>query len=335
MKKVGAMRDQTFNMFTPFEQEPLLVRLGRELSESSREFFADPVTYAREVLKQDAYGKRRTKVILLGSMLTMLLLVVTVGIWLVIGLFQTPEIVGILESRNKITYIEPPPLSPLKAPEMKQRAGGGGGGGRNEVNPPSRGRLPKAELRAPLIDPSPHPPKIKNPSLPVEPTIMAQPELLPQMDKNLPLGDPNSTSLIPSAGPGSGDGIGTGKGGGVGPGSGIGYGPGEGWNTGGGQPGIGGGDGSRARSRPQILTRPRPDWTEEARRNRIQGEVVLSATFGADGTVREIRVIRGLGYGLDEKAIEAARLIKFIPAKDVNGRAVDVRMNIKVDFRLL
>jgi TonB family protein len=170
--------------------------------------------------------------------------------------------------------------------------------------------------------------------LPIEPTILAQPELLPQMDKSLPLGDPTSTSLIPSAGPGSGGGIGTGKGGGVGPGRGLGYGPGEGGNTGGGSFAIGGGD-NAVRSKPQFLFLPRPDWTEEGRRNRIQGQVLLSATFGADGQVKEIRVIRGLGYGLDEKAIEAAKLIRFIPARDLNGRPIDYRMSIKVDFRLL
>lgn len=328
------MNGRTFNMFTPLESEPLLTRLHHELRDTWREFLADPINYTREVFKQDAYGKRRTKVILLGSTLTLVVLLLAVGIGVLIRFLQTPEIVGVLEARQKITYIESPRLTPLPAPELKQRAGGGGGGGRNELNPPSRGRLPRAELRPPLIDPSPHPPKIKEPALPVEPTILAQPELLPKMDNSLPLGDPTSTSLIPSAGPGSGGGIGTGRGGGVGPGRGLGYGPGEGGNTGGGSFAIGGGDGA-VRSKPQFLFLPRPDWTEEGRRNRIQGQVLLSATFGADGQVKDIRVIRGLGYGLDEKAIEAAKLIKFIPARDFNGRYIDYRMNIKVDFRLL
>ncbi|MBI3949447.1 MAG: TonB family protein [Acidobacteria bacterium] len=70
---------------------------------------------------------------------------------------------------------------------------------------------------------------------------------------------------------------------------------------------------------PQILSRPRPDWTEEAKRDHVQGDVVLSAVFGADGVVREIRVIRGLGYGLDEKAVEAVQKIQFLPAQDSQG----------------
>jgi TonB family protein len=328
------MKEQTFNIFTPFEPEPLLVRLGRELSDTSREFLADPIGYTREAVKQDAYGKKRTKIIFLGSLLTMIVLVLGIGIGALIRFLHTPEITGVLEAKSKIMYIEPPPLTELPAPKKEQRASGGGGGGRKELTPPSRGRLPRAELTPPLMPPDPHPPKIKNPSLPVEPTIMVQPELLPKTDKNLQLGDPTSISMIPSSGSGSGGGIGTGRGGGVGPGKGPGYGPGEGGNTGGGRFGIGGGD-STVRSQPQLLNKPRPDWTEEARRNRIQGEVLLSATFGSDGQVRDVRVIRGLGYGLDEKAIEAAKLIRFVPARDFNGRSIDFRMSIRVDFRLL
>ncbi|MCS6804796.1 MAG: energy transducer TonB [Acidobacteriota bacterium] len=334
------MKEPTFVMFAPLEEESLLTRLGHELRDSSRDFLADPRGYIRSTFSQDAYGKRRARVIFLGSVLTLFLLVLSVGIGALLRFLHTPEIVSVLETQaQKISYVEPPPLTPLPAaPKQSQRAGGGGGGGNNEPNPPSFGRLPRAELTVPLISPTVHQPKIKNPSLPVEPTIMAQPELIPKMDPNLPLGDPSSRSLIPSDGPGSGGGIGTGKGGGVGSGDGLGVGPGKGFNIGGGNPSIGGGDRDRDRivqSRPQILNRPKPDWTEEAHRNRIQGEVVLSATFAADGTVRDIRVIRGLGYGLDEKAIEAAKLIKFIPARDQYGRPIDVRQRITVDFRLL
>lgn len=326
------MREQEFQFFAPLDYEPLPKRLWRELGEAFREFRTNPALYVHEAFSQDDYGKRRTKIIFLGSLLTLVVLLSTVLVGLVIRFLRTPEITAVLEEKKAIAYVNPRPLAPLPAPKLKQRAGGGGGGGRNEPRPPSRGRLPRASLRVPLIDPSPHPPKVKQPALPVEPTIRAQPELLPQMDRTLPLGDPTSISMIPSAGPGSGGGIGTGSGGGVGPGRGIGYGPGEGWNTGGGRAQLGGGN---VRSRPQILNRPRPDWTEEARRNRIQGVVLLSATFGADGVVRDIRVLRGLGYGLDEKAIEAAKRIRFIPARDLQGRPIDYRLTIRVEFRLL
>jgi TonB family protein len=320
-------------MFAPMEAESLLVRLGRELGDGSREFLADPIGYVRNAFTQDDYEKKRRKIVFLGSLLCLVVAFLSVFIVLLIQFLKTPEITGLLP-KNQIAYVEPTFLEPLPAPEMKERAGGGGGGGRNELNPPSFGKLPQASLRPPLIDPSPHPPKIEHPSLPVLPTVQAQPELIPQTNQNLPFGDPTSVSMIPSAGPGSGGGIGTGSGGGVGPGRGVGVGPGEGWNTGGGSPRIGGGD-RPARTGPQILNNPRPDWTEEARRNRIQGEVWLDVIFGADGQVRGVRIVRGLGYGLDEKAIEAAKLIKFVPARDLNGNPVDYRQRIKVTFTLL
>lgn len=86
---------------------------------------------------------------------------------------------------------------------------------------------------------------------------------------------------------------------------------------------------------PQIIFSPKPEWTEEARRSGIQGEVVLSAVFAVEGTVREIRLVRGLGYGLDEKAIQAAKRIKFIPARGPHGRPASVRAVIRVAFTLL
>lgn len=359
------MRDQP--LFTELESEALGIRLLRELRESWREFRADPRgflaalwdtesdrlwkrlrrgarehwrefrtdpwSYLRLLFQEEADRRQRKRVLFLGSLVYAL----TVGLLLLGGelipLFFTPEIELRPVPSRPVAFVEPSPLLPLYAPARSERAGGGGGGGRKEPRPPSFGRLPKAELVPPIVAPSPHLPKIERPSLPVLPTIMAQPELVPKMDLALPLGDPTGRSAVPSSGPGSGGGIGTGQGGGVGPGRGLGYGPGEGWNTGGGEPRLGGGD--RAASRPIITFKPRPEWTEEARRNRIQGIVVLSATFAADGTIRHVRVLRGLGYGLDEKAIEAALRIKFIPARDAQGRPIDWRGTIYVEFHLL
>ncbi|HYE14749.1 MAG TPA: hypothetical protein VD968_09945, partial [Pyrinomonadaceae bacterium] len=123
----------------------------------------------------------------------------------------------------------------------QERPQGGGGGGRQEQLPASFGKLPQASLAPPILPPNPHPPAVKSPSLPVLPTIQADPTLFPPDARPLPYGDPKSSSATPSAGPGVGDGIGTGSGPGVGPGSGAGVGPGEGWNTGGGSGRLGGG----------------------------------------------------------------------------------------------
>ncbi|HEV2915457.1 MAG TPA: hypothetical protein VGX92_19410, partial [Pyrinomonadaceae bacterium] len=173
----------------------------------------------------------------------------------------------------------------------QDKPGGGGGGGREEQKPASAGKLPQASLTIPqVLAPDPNPPKIKNPSLPVAATIDADPLLFPTDTRAIPYGDPKSKSTELSSGPGTGNGIGTGTGGGVGSGEGGGVGPGRGGNTGGGDrheggggPGGGGGGGDYNRTfsprevtqKARILSRPEPQYTEEARRNQISGTVVL------------------------------------------------------------
>jgi TonB family protein len=83
----------------------------------------------------------------------------------------------------------------------------------------------------------------------------------------------------------------------------------------------------------RILSKPEPQYTEEARQKLIQGTVVLSALFGANGEVSGIQVVRPLSYGLTESAIEAAKQIKFVPA-EINGKRTSVRMNVEYEFRM-
>ena len=85
--------------------------------------------------------------------------------------------------------------------------------------------------------------------------------------------------------------------------------------------------------RIQILFKEKAKYTEEARQNKIQGTVVLSAVFTSDGQVTSVRVIRGLPDGLTEKAIEAAKKIRFQPATK-NGAAVTVRGQLEFTFNL-
>jgi TonB family protein len=85
---------------------------------------------------------------------------------------------------------------------------------------------------------------------------------------------------------------------------------------------------------PQILSKVKPKYTEDARRDKIQGVVVLSAVFRKDGTISEIKVVRGLGYGLDEEAVKAAALIKFVPGQK-DGQSVNVRARLEFTFSLL
>jgi TonB family protein len=231
----------------------------------------------------------------------------------------------------------------------QEKAGGGGGGGRNEATPASAGKLPQASLETPqILPPDPKPPVVKNPSLPVAATVNADPMLVPPDARVLPYGDPKSRSTTPSSGPGSGNGIGNGTGTGVGSGEGNGVGPGRGGNIGGGDmhpggggPGGGGegGDykkvftGKDVTSKARVLSKPEPQYTEEARKNQIVGTVLLQAVFSASGEVTQIRALRPLPYGLTEKAIAAARMIKFVPATK-DGHPVSMYMHLEYNFNL-
>jgi TonB family protein len=231
----------------------------------------------------------------------------------------------------------------------QEKAGGGGGGGREEQTPASFGKLPQADLHIPqVVAPDPHPPVIKNPSLPMPATLDADPVLFPPDTRNLQYGDPKSKSTTPSSGPGTGNGIGSGTGGGVGPGEGGGYGPGRGGNTGGGDrneggggPGGGGGGtdynrifkSSEVGSRARVLEKPEPQYTEAARKNQITGTVVLRAVFSSSGAVTNISTIRGLPDGLTERAIAAAKQIRFVPAQK-DGHSVSMWMQLEYNFNL-
>ena len=165
-----------------------------------------------------------------------------------------------------------------------------------------------------IVLPNPEPPKIKNPTLPVAMTTYGDPSL--RMPKG-PIGDPTGVPAPPSPGPGTGGGIGRSTGTGVGGGTGGGAGPGRGGNAGGGDMGLGGGrsiEPMTASLRPTILYREKAKYTEEARQNKIQGIVVLQVVFNVNQQITDIRVIRGLPDGLTEKAIEAAKKIRFNPA---------------------
>jgi TonB family protein len=135
-------------------------------------------------------------------------------------------------------------------------------------------------------------------------------------------------TLNESNGTGSGGGIGSGSGGGVGSGSGPGVGPGRGGGFGGGAYRIGNGV-----SAPRALETPDPEYSEEARKAKYQGVVVLWLIVGPDGKPRDIKVTRPLGMGLDQKAIEAVNRWRFEPAMK-DGRPVAVQINVEVNFRL-
>jgi TonB family protein len=91
--------------------------------------------------------------------------------------------------------------------------------------------------------------------------------------------------------------------------------------------------GNEVDQRAAILSRPQPEYTQEARVNQISGVVTLRVVLSASGQVTNITVVKGLGYGLSEKAIDAARKIRFEPARK-DGRAVSMYMQIQYNFNL-
>ena len=86
-------------------------------------------------------------------------------------------------------------------------------------------------------------------------------------------------------------------------------------------------------SAPRVTYDPDPQYSDEARKAKYQGVVVLWAIIDAEGKPRDLKVARSLGMGLDEKAIEAVRQWRFQPAMK-DGRPVSVMVNIEVSFRL-
>jgi len=236
---------------------------------------------------------------------------------------------GFLMVKSYVPRIDPRPvvtvrLEPYQVPAGSHPSSGGGSGGAAERIRASRGAAPPAAREQPT------PPIIlrnnAQPRLAAAATVIAPPDMAPP--KMREIGDPLSALAAPSNGAGVGGGIGGKAGGGVG-GDG---GPGRGLGSGGGccgniySPGNG-------VSIPRAIYSPEPEFSEEARRSKYQGEVTLLATIGADGHTRDLVVVRSLGMGLDEKAIEAVRTWRFDPAKK-DGRPVAVQMNIIVSFHL-
>jgi periplasmic protein TonB len=253
--------------------------------------------------------------------------VVVVGLILGSALF-THEVVAKEQPKETVTLIAPSPDSYAMPVSKKVVAGGGGGGDHDALQAP-KGRLPKFALEQIA------PPQIVvrnfHPKLAVEPTVVVPPQVHIAENRIPNLGVPTMApipSAPPSNGTGSGGGIGSGAGGGVGVGHGPGVGAGEGGGIGGGVFKVGGGI-----SAPQAISTPDPEYTEAARNAKTQGTCILWLIVDDQGRPRDIRVVRGLGFGLDAKAVEAVKQWKFEPAKK-DGHPVNVQISVEVAFKL-
>ncbi len=213
---------------------------------------------------------------------------------------------------------------PLKLPPSAKK-GGGGGGDRSPL-PPSIGQIPKfarIQFAPPVVIV-----RNENPELMVTATLIGPPDItLPQPDINR-FGDLFGKLGPDSSGPGTGSGIGEGDGKGVGPGKGPGFGPGKGGGID--FPFRPGGDVTA----PVLIHQVEPEYSEEARKAKYQGTVVIHCVVDTNGAVRNIRLAQSVDLGLDEKAIEAVRQWKFRPGTR-DGLPVPVWAAIEVTFRLL
>jgi TonB family protein len=243
------------------------------------------------------------------------------------GVFVSHEVAK-RTTHETVTLIAPSPDT-YALPVAKKVISGGGGGGDRDLVPAPKGHPPKVALQQ--ITPPAIVMHNEHPKLTAEPTVVAPPQVH-LAENHIPTMGAPSAPLMPAAPPsngtGSGGGIGSGSGGGLGVGHGPGIGSGIGGGMGGGVYKVGGGI-----SAPTAISAPDPDYTEEARRAKKQGTCILWLIVDSTGHPRDIRVIRGLGFGLDSKAVEAVNHWKFQPAlKD--GRPVDVQISVEVEFHL-
>ncbi|MGZ7027887.1 MAG: energy transducer TonB [Terriglobales bacterium] len=239
------------------------------------------------------------------------------------------RVVKQVQTQEQITLIAPDisQYMPLSSKKNDTIGGGGGGGDRDKLQAP-KGRLPRFAMEQ--FTPPAMVIRNDHPKLPMEPTVVVPPQVKIAQAALPNFGDPKSVipSGPPSNGTGSGGGIGSGSGGGVGSGEGPGVGPGRGGGIGGGIFKVGGGV-----SAPRALSTPDPEYSEEARKAKYQGTVVLWLIVDQSGHPQQVKVARSLGMGLDQKAIEAVRQWKFEPAMK-DGRPVAVQINVEVNFRL-
>jgi protein TonB len=205
----------------------------------------------------------------------------------------------------------PPPQAPPKATMM------GGGGGQRGPTPVTKGSLPKfADTQ--IVPPKA--PPMEEPKIKIDPTIEVQKDLKMANNTMPNFGMPNSPLVGASMGNGKGTGIGSGSGSGLGAGS--------GGNYGGGPKHIGGGI-----SAPVLIYSVEPEFSEEARKAKTAGNVLVNLWVDEHGLPTHVRVLRGVGMGLDEKAVEAVKQYKFKPAMEA-GKPVLVELNVEVNFQI-
>ena len=228
-----------------------------------------------------------------------------------------PTVVRTISKQTEAIFLTP---YRSRRPPAANQVAGGGGGGHHASKPVSQGEAPKFAPKT-FVPPAMAVPEAK---LPVVPTLNAN---APQIEAEN-YGDPLSKLTGISPGQGA-DGMGDGDHNGIGSGKGNGYGSGNGDGSDRGAYTVGGDV-----SAPVLIAKYEPEFSEEARRAKFSGTVLLSVVVDENGIPRNIRVIRSVGLGLDQKAIEAVERWRFRPGHK-HGKAVAVQAAVEVSFRLL
>jgi len=291
--------DLTFGV--PVESKPIWV----DLYESIRDVFFPPklpplVLTSKPIPVPDRMAVKRNPWAF-GISTT-----VNVGLATLCVLFGVKHYIDRSKQQLQVTPVD---ITEFKAPKSDISAGGGGGS-------PDKIEAIKGKIPPPMKAP-----EISSPIQPPAPSLDLQSDVIPTDTKLPNFGVSNSGNVkLASGGNGSGTGLGSGHGGG--------YGPGEGGNFGGGVYRVGGGV-----SAPVLLNSVEAEFSDEARRAKYQGTCLVEIIVDAHGNPQNPRVVRSLGMGLDEKAIEAVMKYKFRPGMKA-GKPVAVWQPIEVDFHL-
>jgi len=327
----GMLRDVPVFRLLPEAQQPLWKSLFKNVKDALFPEKLPPLRLtSRPVQVREIWSRRNNRRAATGS-LTLHVLAIGGLIAFTILAARAPKV----EQAKEDVTIVAPPLTDYKPvmqvqPIKTQKLQGGGGGGERAKIVESKGHLPKIapeQFTPPTVE-------IRNekPKLIMDATVVAPPNVKLPDNPSLPnLGNPMSARVSGPAsnGPGSGGGIGSGTHGGIGSGGGPGFGPGQGGGYGGGLYKIG----ELGVTAPVPKFTPDPDYSEEARKAKYQGTVTLYAIISPDGRPRNLKIVRSLGMGLDEKALEKVRTWLFVPGKK-DGQPVAVAMSIEVDFHL-
>ena len=305
------------------------VRAVRALKQGSTVGVAGALGLGRELFAQDVRADRATTMPLVVSTSLHGLAIATI-------LFVASLGFAVADERTEALK-EPEPIRMVFLVSPGPGGGGGGGGMKMKTPPPRAERkgiekisspLPARKLPPPLR-PEPKPPE---PPKPLE-AKQLPPVMAPIPTKQAETQDregvlAKAPATVPSQGSGIGGGAGSGQGTGLGPGDGTGVGDGSGGGYGGGpfRPGSG-------VEPPRLLREVKADYTDEARRANISGEVELEIVVRRDGTVGDVKIIRGLRGGLNDRAVQAVRQWRFAPGR-MKGVAVDVVVEVGVEFKL-